>query len=53
MQQNDELKQLIVSNLDVMEFLDICDLELTDLVMMEEIEYYIEENKAKLEKAVR
>ena len=47
----EELKLLIVHNLDVLEFLDILGLDLADLVDI--LEEHIEEAQSQLERAVR
>jgi benzoyl-CoA reductase/2-hydroxyglutaryl-CoA dehydratase subunit BcrC/BadD/HgdB len=49
----EELKMLICSNLDVVEFLDVINLELVDLVELEEIRELIEEHREALSRAVR
>jgi hypothetical protein len=49
----EELKALIVANLDVVEFLDLIGLELVDLVNLPEVEEQIEENYSRLVRAVR
>lgn len=47
----EELKALIVHNLDVMEFLDILGLELSDLVEL--LEEQIEESASQLQRACK
>lgn len=49
----EELKALIISNLDVVEFLDVISLELADLVNLPEIEELIEEHRQELQRSVR
>jgi hypothetical protein len=49
----EELKALICSNLDVVEFLDIIGLELVDIVNIPEVEERIEEEYTRLARAVR
>jgi hypothetical protein len=48
---NDELKDLIIANLDVVDFLDIIGYTLADLV--EVLEDELEEHKSQLERATR
>lgn len=49
----EELKALIVANLDIIEFLDLLGLELVDLVNIPEVEESIEENHQRLHRACR
>lgn len=49
----EELKALIVANLDVIDFLDLIGLEMVDLVNIPEVEELIEEYKSQLHRAVR
>jgi hypothetical protein len=48
----EELKTLIVANLDVVDFLDLIDMELADLVEIPEIGERIEEEQTRLYRAV-
>lgn len=49
----EELKSLIVANLDVVEFLDLLGFDLNDLVNIPEVEEAIEENYTRLVRACR
>jgi hypothetical protein len=52
MPMNDELKALIIANLDVVEFFDLLGIELADILDFPEIEELCEENEARLYRAV-